>query len=222
MPLKVVIRPISGDDKNSPNKLVIAATKYETEVSIQTIFDQSNFDLIGKYTDTIYVPVNEEKSKPMVFNIEPKKEGLQDIKLEFFQQGQFLNELKIGSLVENAQKIGEDMVRRVKKIPKPDIMLYINRKDDSDREYEILFFSEEYDFYSIGSIGLSQNPDLKFQAIFEEIENIEKDSENYINTIKDALEAKGQNLYEELFMSTELKNLYWNFRDNVKTILLYS
>src|SRR5919198_586213 len=99
---------------------------------------QENFEIIGRYFNTVDVPINGEDSKPIVFNLKPIREGSQTIKIEFFQYGTYIGQLKLPTLV--VTKTHEEQrqlsigTKFAKEIPRrPDVTLYIYQKKSAIR-----------------------------------------------------------------------------------------
>lgn len=87
-------------------------------------------------------------------------------------------------------------------------------RKDPEYEYDIILDSEEHPFDPIGSFKLAYDPESKFRAIFEDIENVALPA----NVIENRVKAKGLSLYGEL-IPENLKKLYWEIRDRVKSTL---
>jgi hypothetical protein len=210
----------------------VDASQGEKEVPVQVFVEQDNFEVVGGiYYKIMLVPVSNEDSKPAVFNLKAKKEGRQDITMQFFQQGTYIGELKVitnvlpkvpvyaSALQQQKQQQtvlikSEPISWDISRIPhRPDIMLYIYEKKRSpEYEYEIWLNSSEYDNYPIGSKVLTSEAAARISAIFEDIEHRNLPADIFDSKMK----AKGRSLYKELF-SDELKRFYWQNKDRIKS-----
>lgn len=78
----------------------ITISQDEKEVPVQVFVEQDNFEVVrGKYYKTMLVPVSSEDSMPVIFELKAKKEGKQDITIQFFQQGTYVGALKVNTIV---------------------------------------------------------------------------------------------------------------------------
>ena len=80
IPLEVIIKstkPLSSNGKYNTSIKLKIDVENNKEIPVQVIVecDDDGFEIDGKYYAIINVPINNEDSKPIVFNIKSKKEG---------------------------------------------------------------------------------------------------------------------------------------------------
>jgi tetratricopeptide (TPR) repeat protein len=233
-PLMIIIKAVQQTlVKDAPiaqetSKIVITASSDEKEVPVRVYVEQDNFEVVGGiYYKTILVPTRAEDSKPVIFDLKAKKEGKQDITIQFFQQGTYVGELKVNTTVlskvplysstvqqHSAASQTTQMTWNISKIPpRPDIMLYIyEKKRYPEYEYEIWLNSSEYENYPIGSKTLTHEAESRIRAMFDDIENRTLPADIF----DDRMKSKGKSLYKELFPD-KLKRFYWQNRDRIKS-----
>jgi hypothetical protein len=232
IPLEVIIksaRPLSQLFKTFTSIKLKVGNKNHREIPVQVIVDcnDDGFEIIGKYYTTINVPIEIKDSKPIIFNIKSKTEGIHSIQINFFQQDTFVGEIKIESIViskkANSFSKPHPKIQKWKSnqkfpnniIPGPDITLYI--REINSLQYDVLLFESDV-IHEMGPIKFQFDPETKFQKIFEEIENPGTFSITKVdNEIKDI----GMSLYDELFPE-KLKELYWEKRDKIKSVRVIS
>jgi hypothetical protein len=232
-PLKVLIKAVMPTPIKSTSMaqgigaVKITVSKEEEEkIPVQVYIEQDNFEVVGgKYWNTIHIPIaNNEDSNPIIFDLKAKREGKQDITIQFFQQGIYIGQIKVNTVVlhkvpvhNNTLSSSEQQTQIIWDIsklpPRPDIMLYIyEKKRYPEYEYEIWLNSAEYDNYPIGSKILTREAESRIHAIFNDIENMNLPADIFDSKMR----AKGRSLYKELF-SEELKKFYWLNRDRIKS-----
>jgi hypothetical protein len=229
IPLEVFIKAIQPSSLyNATTSITLTAESHETEIPVQVILESgSGFDVIGeKYYATILVPVSTQDSKPVIFNLKAKTEGLQTIVIRFFQQQTYVGEIKIDVLIVYSKELV--MIAESKEfklntfrenvLQGPDITIFIHEKKVlPELEYDVLIYSSEIPMQIMGPLKFPLNPEKKFQMIFEDIENM-----NFkVNIVDRKIKAKGITLYDELFPES-LKRLYWEKRDRIKSIRVIS
>jgi CHAT domain len=202
----------------------------ENQVPIDVIISRGSFEIIGEDYGTILVPINAQDSKPLIFSLRAKEEGTQNIEVKYLQNGTYLGKLKVSTIVVDSTDERDPSLTQpalvdgywrspVSRIPTPDITLYIIEKTPEE-EYNILItatIKSKLYTRSVGPIKFTQNPESGFRAIFKDIENTDLPP----NVIDDRIKAKGMYLYDQLFPK-ELKELYWEIRDDIKSIRIIS
>ena len=236
-PLKIVIKailPILDKDISVSQGMgtikIISSNDEKEHVPIRIFVEQDNFEVVGGiYDNTIFVPVSNEDSKPVLFDLKAKKEGKQDIIIQFFQQGNYVGEVQLNTIVlpkvpvyssalleqkPSSPSQSKQLVWDPSKIPpRPDVSLYIyEKKRYPEYEYEIWLTSAEFDNYPIGSKTLTHEAESRIRALFDDIENMNLPSDIFDSRMK----AKGRLLYKELF-SEELKKFYWQNKSRIKS-----
>ena len=228
IPLEVIIKAVQS---LSPDKtettITLTVPTDRTEIPVTVIVESSGFEIFDKYYATITVPIKPEDSKAVIFNLQAKKEGSQNIEIRFYQQETFVGEIEIEAFVTGSgDELHSQTAKGWKSLDKlpdkiiqgPDITLYIHEKRTSpDFEYDVLVTSREIPIKEIGSINFPFNPETKFNKIFEDIENLNLQP----NIIDRKIKAKGISLYDELFPPS-LKDLYWEKRNKIKSIRIIS
>ena len=225
-PLEIFIRAVIPE--LPPPVLKVVARKGEREVPILVIIKPGSFELTGEYYRTIHVPVKAVDSKPAVFNLRAKKEGWQTIKVEFFQQGTYAGELEVKTLVTATKLEAGPLQPKPTKAqwkleevpPEADLKLIIyEKKAEPEFEYEICLISTKLGitFDRTGPIRFTGNPETKFCAIFQNIEQQDLPPD----VIEQNVKAIGQTLYKELFPD-EFKARYWKIRDEINSVQLLS
>jgi hypothetical protein len=236
-PLRVILKvrkpqpPQTNSISNSVGEVDISISKNVKEVPVLVIVDPDNpkFEVEGgEYFKTINVPTNDEDSKPIIFNIKAKEEGLAKIKIEFFHQaGDYLGQLEITTMIVSSGhqedvapplSIAEGLeFKQFIQAPSSVTLVIVQTASQPKGKYDIIFFSDSYGVLPVGSIELDNDPESKFKEIFKDIENTDLPP----NVVDDRISNKGISLYEEL-VPQQLKDLYWKIRDNIKSIQIYS
>jgi len=225
-PLKIVVKAVMP--KLPAAVLRVVARRGELEVPILVIIKPGSFELTEEYYKTILVPVEAVDSKPVVFNLRAKKEGWQTIKVEFFQQGTYVGELEVKTLVTATkfeagplQPIATKAQWKLGEVPpEADLKLIIyEKKAEPEFEYEICIISTKLGitFERTGPIRFTGNPETKFRAIFQDIEREDLPPD----AIEENVKAIGQTLYNELFPD-KFKARYWKIRNKIKSVQLLS
>jgi tetratricopeptide (TPR) repeat protein len=228
IPLQVIIKAVQLPSHYKSTSITLSANAYETEIPVQVIVDTgSGFEVVGeRYYATIYAPVGPEDSKPVIFNLKAKADGVQTVVIRFFQQETYVGEIKIDVLVTYSKApvmVGEPKESTLNRLPEnvlqgPDITIFIHEKKISPEfEYDVLIYSYDIPMKRMGPLRFPINPEKKFQMIFEDIENMNLRA----NILDRKIKAKGMALYDELFPES-LKNLYWEKRDRINSIRVIS
>jgi hypothetical protein len=235
VPLEIIIKALKPSPSSKGITLITLDPKEnEKEIPVQVIVEcDDGFEIDGKYYDIINVPVELKDSYPVIFNIKSKKEGKHAIQIRFFQQTTYVGEIKLESLVissENQPQLSVSHSHSQNKewksesailenvFPGPDITIFIHeRKISTDFEYDVLIFSSNTPIEEMGPIKFQFNPEIKFNKIFEDIENFIGDP----TIIEKKIKAKGMSLYDELFPPS-LKESYWERRAKIKSIRVIS
>ena len=219
--LRVIIKAIKPEPIQTPTISqayseiqITSKDKKEVSILIAVDPDNSNFEIQGDYLKTVTVPVAEKDSNPVIFDLKAKKEGSAKIKLEFFQQGNYLGQLvlltsvvstKLQADITPSQSVAQDFELMRNLMHSSGITLIIFQTESQPSgKYDIIFYSDH-------------DPESKFHYIFEDIENTNLSPDE----IEDRINDKGLNLYDEL-IPRGLKELYWKIRDNIKSIQVYS
>jgi tetratricopeptide (TPR) repeat protein len=236
-PLKILIkaiRPILDKDKPVSQGIgtikIISTNDEKKQVPIRIFVEQDNFEVVGGiYDKTIFVPISNDDSKPVLFDLKAKKEGKQDIIIQFFQQGNYVGEVQLNTIVlpkvpvysstlleqqPSSSSQSKQLLWDPSKVPtRPDVALYIyEKKRYPEYEYEIWLTSADFDNYPIGSKTLTHEAESRIRALFYDIENTNLPADIFDSRMK----AKGRLLYKELF-SEELKKFYWQNKSRIKS-----
>ena len=130
----------------------------ETQIPLVVIVEATGFEFIGKYFDTISVPVLTD-SEPLVFMLKAKNEGFQTIVIRFYQNGTYSGQLKILSEVHLSKAIHSDIksaqgTLQILKTPAgPDMTLFIiEKRITPDFEYVVIQSSTEIPMQEMGPI----------------------------------------------------------------------
>jgi len=229
VPLEVIIKGKPFEGQQTIIKII--ANKGEKEVKILAIAKaepKDAFEFIGRYYKEIIVPVDQIDSKPVKFKLKAKKLGLCTIKIGFIQNGTYLGEINTKTkIVKSVEKIAPaSPVTATTKYPldtstvAPDLsLLIIETGGKKNFKYEVILESiaANIPYTRVGPIKFKGDPETKFRATFEEIENTHASPE----VIEENLMAKGRSLYDELF-SSKLKEIYWNIHNKIKSIRIIS
>ena len=220
--LRVIIKAIKPEPIQTPTISqayseiqITSKDKKEVSILIAVDPDNSNFEIQGDYLKTVTVPVAEKDSNPVIFDLKAKKEGSAKIKLEFFQQGNYLGQLvlltsvvstKLQADITPSQSVAQDfeLMRNLMHDSSGITLIIFQTESQPSGKYDIIFYSDH-------------DPESKFHYIFEDIENTNLSPDE----IEDRINDKGLNLYDEL-IPRGLKELYWKIRDNIKSIQVYS
>ena len=233
--LRVIIKAIKPEPIQTPTISqayseiqITSKDKKEVSILIAVDPDNPNFEIQGDYHKAVIVPVEEKDSNPVIFDLKAKKEGSANIKLEFFQQGNYLGQLilltsvvstKLQADITPSQSVAQDfeLMRNLIHDSSGVTLIIFQTESQPSGKYDIIFYSEGYGVIPAGSILLDHDPESKFHHIFEDIENTNLSPDE----IEDRINDKGLNLYDEL-IPNDLKELYWKIRDNIKSIQVYS
>jgi hypothetical protein len=236
-PLKVVIKSAKPESVVLPSisqaseKMELTTSKDERDVPVLVVVDPENphFEVQGDYYKTINVPTAKEDSNPVIFDLKAKKEGSAEIKLQFFQQRNYLGQVTLlidvvvtklqADIIAPSESITHEfeLVANIVHDSSDVTLIILQTESQPTGRYDIIFTSEKYGVIPAGSISLEYDPESKFHQIFEDIENTNLSP----NEIEDRIRDKGLNLYDEL-VPPALKELYWKIRDDVKSIQVYS
>jgi hypothetical protein len=208
------------------------------EVRLLVYFNQEDpsFDINDKeYCKEIIVPVNDQDTQPIIFNLRPKKEGDATIRLEFFKEGVggYIGELTLNTIIFDPEKPVTQSIEYPKSFeliktgrffddvsaPHPDMTLLIlqTKSYTSSSEYQVYLSSQEMGICPMGTIPLEMDIKSKFRNLFKEIEKTNLSP----NVIDENIKSIGYVLYEEIFPS-ELKKIYWHIRDKIQSIQVWS
>jgi hypothetical protein len=142
IPLEVHIKAtqLSTRDNKATTTITLDTKSNEAEIPVHVILEGGpGFEILHKYYATIGVPVKIQDSKPIIFYLKSKKEGLRTIKVRFYQENMYVGEIKIESLVVSAKDephIPSQVTKEWKSADKlpdkiiqgPDITMYIHEK----------------------------------------------------------------------------------------------
>jgi len=172
VPLEIVVKAVKPSVRPSQyhTSMEIAMRQENKEIPIHIIVDTSKgLELQNKYYDTINVPVEVNDSKPILFKIKAKEEGLQTIELRFYQETTCIGDIKIETLVMYSSspifpRYSKEY--KSKNIPfkinqAPDISLIIYEKDKSNLEYDILVSAYDMPMQKNRSDKISFQPRTK-------------------------------------------------------------
>ena len=145
-PLKVIIKAVmptpikdtSMAQGTGTVKITVSQDQKE-KVPVKVYVEQDNFEVVGgKYWNTILVPTaTNEDSNPIIFDLKAKKEGKQDIAVQFFQQGVYIGEIKVNTIVlptvpvnnsapQQQQSLpSQEMIWDISKLPQGQILCFI-------------------------------------------------------------------------------------------------
>ena len=104
-PLEIIIK-IKGF---KPLYISTEAVSKDKKISVHIIIDNGTFEIIDPITletslifyGTIYVPIEEKDSDPIIFLLRAKKEGNQNIYIRFYQNGSYLGKYIINVYVSS-------------------------------------------------------------------------------------------------------------------------
>lgn len=175
-PLEVSIK---SDPQPNTEPIYPYANADEREVFVDVIVHPSNFEIAkGGQFNTIRVPVKPEDSDPVIFFLRAKEKGVQKINVKFFQQGSFLGELVITTIVE-LDEVGSSTDLHVtadwpipKPLPASDIVIYIIEK--SKLVYDVVLSSIKIPYGKFGPLTFPFDPEEQMRSICSDIKNIKK------------------------------------------------
>jgi hypothetical protein len=226
-PLEVYIKTQISNPLIQPMNIPVSPADREKEnVIINVAVTANGFEVIGDSILQINVPVKDEDSDPVMFQLKPVEEGLQTIMLKFFKSGNFLGIVKLSPFVEKmASEPSPSKMQTAtgNSMSEPsvgaDFTLIIDEISvkENDYNYKISIYSNNIPYKEMGPLHLTYNPEQKFRNIFEDIEKFGSQP----NMIDDSIKNKGLGLYDELFPD-DLKSLYWKIRDSIKNIQVVS
>ena len=186
-------------------------------------------EFTGGDRKNIKVPVKKIDSKPLVFDIKPKKEGFCEIIAQFWHKGIQLDSIKVKTKIVSGQaesgtttneatfsmdttKKSADLTLRIRKIWSP----------AEGIKYQFEVISEEFDedeelpFFGPKSLG---SKDEQIRTMYEDIENFGgRKGAAYRDFNVDKL---GTSLYVRLFPKG-LQEFFWENRNKFKSIRVYS
>jgi hypothetical protein len=225
IPLEIMVKIKRPEQFKAATGLIIEPHSGEKEIPLLVIVKPGSFELEeDNYCKTLLVPVEAVDSKPIIFMLKAMEEGWQTIKIEFVQNGNYLGELFVGTLVgkfDVSMPKSVDAKWTLGEMPEgPDLTVYVfEKKAGTEFEYDICLISQKLGIpiEKYGPIRFAGDPEYKFRTILQEIENLNGSP----SVITSSLKAKGMSLYDELFPD-KLKNRYWQIRDQIVSVQIVS
>lgn len=175
-------------------------------------------------------------SKPVSFVVLGKETGWVLIRCEFFFKGMIVGLIHVKTRVvekiiggKTPEKNESGGKLDIPKQKRPDLSIRIREEKKADGlELKFTIESEPCGYEPAQdikeTIKITTEPEQYFRTLFEEIEKkfgVGTNDSQAIQHIKDKLKNKGMELYEKLF-PVELKEFYWNNRENIRTISIMS
>ena len=213
-------------------RLKVPQDKREIRLLVYLNQEDPSFDLDDKeYCKEIIVPLNPENSKPIVFDLKPRKEGYAVVKLHFFKEGVggYIGELTLNSLIldpfrplahhinypERYGLITTGRFYEDVSVAHPDITLLILQS--TANEYQAYLSSKEMGICPVGKIPVIADTRSKFLAMFKDIEKTDLSPD----VIDENITAIGHALYKEI-VPPELKEIYWDIRERIQSIQIWT
>jgi len=231
-PLQIIVKVTDIQKGLISKKITLVAHEGENEVPLLVLVKCEPSDvlgIVGEYHNEMLVPVAAIDSNPLTFLVKAKKLGSGTIKAEFFQRGTYLGQLELktqvvepASLVDHPPSALSDITLKMDPGSiEPDISLIIHELQAQPiYEYDVILLSPKFlmmPYKIVGKINFRTDPENQFREIFQEIENTSSPPD----IVEESLMSKGRDLYDKLF-PPELKEIYWNFHDKIKSIRIIS
>jgi hypothetical protein len=202
---------------------------------VEVVVRARGFDVEG--SDTRTIQVEREQDTEERFVLIPRKLGEQEIRVDFYQHGRYLGTARrrvwvVEQLTDRAISQPESpMIIELKTAPTvepPDLELHIMQDYHDERTlYFELHSSREavgYHYFKSGEVRLRGSPLEKMQAVYQELSQMAgkapptPEARDYAER---RLAAIGNGLWDELIPDS-LKEQYWEFRSQVRSILITS
>jgi hypothetical protein len=201
----------------------------EKEINVLVIIRPGNFEVIGNNYSTIKVPVESKDSESVEFKIKAKEEGNLTLFINFYQNGIYVGEIKVDTIVEGknvkSDKPKQDQNYTGSSLPKVNnsstekLTMIIQEKSISNFEYQVIIYTSRLSYKVMNPIiKFASDPQAKFNSIFQNLENKEDLPPDFI---EDNIKGIGRTLYDQLFPK-DLQEYYWKHKNDIKSIVLLS
>jgi hypothetical protein len=201
----------------------------EKEINVLVNIRPGNFEVIDNNYSIIKVPVEPKDSEPVKFQIKAKEEGNLTLFINFYQNGIYVGDIKIDTIVEgkNVQldKPKQDLNYTGSNLPKINnsstekLTMIIQEKSISNFEYQVIIYTSRLSYKVMNPIiKFTSDPQDKFNSIFQDLENKEDLPADFI---EDNIKGIGYTLYDQLFPK-DLQEYYWKHKDDLKSIVILS
>jgi len=242
---KIVIKPSESKttkpetlDINSEDFVIIAGKKEkETSFMVVAKSDPPNFiEFTDGFAKEMKVPLTKKDSKPLVFNIKPKKEGFCIIQADFFHKNLHLGQIRIKTKVTTAQE-SSTTTKTTSSIEMnateggSDLLLIIRDNPDSrNRQFDIIVRAVKLNIAlkTFKTEPLNKNLEEYCNNIIQQIDDYGyEDEENpdaplpTVEQIEENAKNKGKYFYSKIF-TPEFQQFFWKNRNKIKSIQIIS
>lgn len=207
----------------------LTASPDKKEINVLVSIKPGNFEIIGNNYSIIKVPVEPKDSESVEFQIKPKEEGNLTLFIHFYQNGIYVGDIKVETIVEG-KSVQSDIAKqnlnhkgiglpKVNNSSTEKLTMIIQEKSISNFEYQVIIYTSKLSYKEMNPIiKFTDNPQNKFNTIFQDLENKEDLPADFI---EDKIKGIGQTLYDQLFPE-DLKEYYWKHKDDIKSIVILS
>jgi hypothetical protein len=223
--LQVTIKVNPQSQNSSPMKIRIDKNEDEVEILVRMFVDNNFFMVIGQDTHILKIPIKENDSNTVSFYLEALSEGNSEIKLEFLQLNNILEEVGIpciisqneeGSTIQEIKSKPLEM-KTTERFPSPDIIVQI-MEDLSKEEHTYRFYLKMKEETTLRELGFKKFTKKDLEILQSMLNDIETDGQiGYEVTSR--LETKGHKIYNN-FVPSEFKEAYWEIRNQIESILI--
>jgi hypothetical protein len=189
------------------------------------------FEIVGDHEQSLVV-VDASETLPVQFKLKATELGQGDIRVLGFHQGGCLGMIRLAPVVVASTEAvslepqsQEQEVTPVS-IHQPDLSLLILETRDGDQPALVMRLTATDPslglfFTSFGPVRFRTDPAKYVSEFFAEIDKLKLKTESQRANAADWLEARGADLYEELFPEA-LRIQLWALKDRIKTVQILS
>ena len=229
-PIEIIIKETDKEDNLLPISSSHESNKRIT-FQITIDFDIHAFEIDGnEFSQEIEVPTENKDSDPVIFLLKAKKEGQHQINVKFYQKWQFIKRIPISvKVISESLKSNDEVIPHalypsipISSFPEASVTMFILEKSlESKNIYQVsllLSLPSNHDYTIIPEPikFRMDNPEYTCNSFFSELNGLSnrQDAHNLIM-------GEGR-FYFRNFFPEELQFMYFQLRENIKSIRLIS
>jgi hypothetical protein len=223
--LHVTIKVKPQLPNSSPMKISIENNADEVEILVRVFVDSNFFGIIGQDIHILKVPIKENDSNTIFFILEALREGNSEIKVQFLQLNNILEEVSIpcvisqneeGSTIQEIESKSLDL-KTSERFLSPDITVLI-MEDLNKEDLTYRFYIKRKEETALRELGFKKFTKKDLEILQSMLNDI--DTDGHIGyEVMSRLETKGHKIYND-FVPSEFKEAYWQIKNDIKSILI--
>jgi uncharacterized protein YjbI with pentapeptide repeats len=225
---------IQAPNKNS---IVMRISDADGTPEVEAILRDQGDEFRIENSNTKLMQIGKYENSEVRFILTPLKIGEHQLRADFYQHGR-----RIGSIqrdfrvvetltnlderpVNTPIQINEIELKALPTVPPPDLELYV-QLDRQTLYFTLHSLKEEVDYHhtKVGQATLQGSPLEKMQAIYQQLNHltsIAPKTPEEQTLVERRIASLGNNLWDELIPDS-LKQEYWNFKSQIRSLLITS